>query len=34
VKHKKILLAVLGGWLLALVLPPAQVMGRFRGKRD
>lgn len=32
-KHKKVLLAVLAGWLLATVLPPQQVIAKLRPKR-
>ncbi len=28
--HKKLVLAVLAGWLLAAVLPPSRVIGRLR----
>lgn len=31
--HKKMLVAVLGGWLLAMVLPPQTVLGKLRGNR-
>lgn len=30
-KHKRVLLAVLAGWLIAGFLPPQQLMGKLRG---
>jgi hypothetical protein len=31
VKHKKILLALLAGWLAATVIPPQRVLGKISG---
>lgn len=32
-KHKKMLIALAGGWLLAIVIPPQRLLMKFRGPK-